>query len=362
MLNFEPHPAELLRETKTADGEQRYCTVPFRFMAMASESLKPCTWLRHYEGKNIVSTNNLTESPSEIWRGPAFDNVRRAIKDGSYHHCHLEFCPQYKGEKKYFFTLPELEEKFPDIAKYIRHQDHSHYEVPPEEINIGYDTHCNLDCPYCNRKLLPRLSPAQKNQFRESIYEFSSCLKEIFLAGMGDPFATKHYIDFLQTLDVDRFSRLERIVIQTNALMWNEDSWSRIPEGARSKIRGAIVSIDGASKEVFEKNRVKGRFDVFLKNMEFIGGLRKSGHLHLLQFTYVYQANNFFEMLSMLELARKYSVDRIVFCRISDWNMNPVEFAKTDVGNPSHPLHRDLLKHIALVRENIGNLEVVITQ
>src|SRR5438552_12476834 len=43
---YPPHPPELLADTVTADGRRRYCTYPFRLFGIASDILKPCTWLR----------------------------------------------------------------------------------------------------------------------------------------------------------------------------------------------------------------------------------------------------------------------------------------------------------------------------
>ena len=78
------------------------------------------------------------------------------------------------------------------------------------------------------------------------------------------------------------------------------------------------VSIDGASAETYEKLRLGGKWDKILEGLECMATLKmKYGYSFILHM--VVQQENWHEMEKMLELGRKYDVDRIYFNKIEDW-------------------------------------------
>jgi hypothetical protein len=338
------HPAELLKDTVTPDGQRRYCTYPFRLFGIASDILKPCTWLRQVAGVNVLPVQGSGAALQDIWRSQIFDNVRRSIARGDYQHCNLEFCPEYKGEQKYFFTLEQLRTAYPAIADYVSGKTHV-YMGGPELVNIAYDTGCNLSCPSCNRQQLPKLPRPQVAGFTDSLNQFADDVQYLFLAGMGDPFGTPHYYDWLCNVDVKRFKQLKGILLNTNGIMWNERTWNAIPAATRAMIESAVISIDGASPETFEVNRYPAKWSELTANLQFIASLRRRGELKVLRAYFVYQANNYHEMPSMVELCRQHAFDLVFFARIANWRSIPqAQYDALDVVNPRHGSHQDYLR------------------
>jgi MoaA/NifB/PqqE/SkfB family radical SAM enzyme len=219
------------------------------------------------------------------------------------------------------------------------------YTGGPELVNIAYDTGCNLSCPSCNRHILPKLPRAQVAGFATTLDQLSDDIFYIYLAGMGDPFGTPHYYDWLKKVDVSRYKKLREIILNTNGLMWTPQTWSQIPEATRAFVGTAIISIDGASAATYDVNRWPGKWDDLIESVGFISSLRRRGEVKKLRAYYVYQANNFHEMPAMVQFCRDNAFDAVFFARIWNWkNEAQREYDALDVVNPNHPAHQDYLR------------------
>lgn len=347
---IKPHRPGVLEGITNEAGQLTYCTYPFRLLVVGSDLVKPCTWLREVPALSVVAIEELVgegvsdatmRAVSEVWNCDAFNNVRRSIAEGEYLLCNMSNCPEYHGTRDFFMTLPELDERYPAIARFVRGKRES-FGAGPEMINMAYDNRCNLSCPSCSRTELPRHPPDVVEGIGEGLKHIGRDVKTVFLAGMGDPFATDHYIRWLRTLDIGDFPSLEHISLNTNALEFTEDAWGRIPESTRKFLTGVTVSVDGASEATYEKNRFPGKWSVFLDRMKFIAGLRRRGEITYLTLYYVYQVNNFREMPAMVEFARENAADAVFFARIRDWRGWGDDVMDTlDVNRPSHPLHAE---------------------
>jgi len=356
------HPPALLDETRARDGRVRYCTYPFRLYGLSSSELMPCSWLRRIPGESIIAVP--PGRPPDLhaaWFSQEFENVRRSVARGDYRYCQLERCPELKGAQRYFLTLSELDERYPRIARYVRGEA-TRYEAGPEILNIQYDSACNLACPSCSRLQSPRPEPAVLRVFADAIVQLGADLEYLYLAGMGDPFGSPHYYEWLCTVDVGCFPKLREIYLSTNALRWTEEAWRRIPERTRRFIRSVVVSLDGASPETIEANRYPAKYADQMDRLRYVASLRRAGEFQKLRVYFVYQENNFHEMPRMVELCRELGIDSVFFARLSNWNGWPAErFEALDVGHPRHPRHGELLRIAAEVERGADEgLEVVL--
>ena len=76
------------------------------------------------------------------------------------------------------------------------------------------------------------------------------------------------------------------------------------------------ISIDGATKETYEKLRLGGLWEKIIENLQFIKEQKKFPvYLHM-----VVQKDNWHEMGKMLELADQYNFDKVYFNEIENWN------------------------------------------
>jgi hypothetical protein len=295
---------------------------------------------------------------ANTWNSNVFNNVRQAIADGSYFYCDMENCPEYHGEQLFFFTLQELEEKYSEIARFIKGETHV-YEVGPETLNIAYDSRCNLSCPSCNRLSLPKLSPETIERFGEGIKLIGSDISGIFMAGMGDPFGTLHYLNWLQSMNVKDYPKLEQIVFNTNAIKFTKEIWESIPQEVRN-LTGTVVSMDGARKNSFETNRYPAKWDVFQERMKYIKELRDTKQIRHLNIYFVYQTNNFREMPEAVQFAEDHSADSLFFARVRDWNgWGEEKMRAIDVNRPEHPEHHEFMNISRALKSEKTNIIVM---
>jgi len=350
-VHLQPHSAELLQGLYTEGGQRRYCTYPFRLFGLASDILKPCTWLRQVDHVSVIPIESgARQSLEDVWHSETFNNVRRSVVEGEHLFCDLGNCPEYMGEQKYFLTMSEIEKEFPAIARYID-SDRTEYEEGPRVVNVAYDTGCNLTCHSCNRLELPKLDRETVEQFGEALAQLGRDIRYIYFVGMGDPFGTPHYLKWLQTVDITRFEKLECIILNTNAIGWTDQNWLSIPAGTRRLIRTAVISIDGATTESFEANRYPAKFATMLERLEYVSAIRRRGELSCLRAYFVYQVNNFRELPRMVEIARHFGFDELFFARIRNWRGWSDEYlASLDVNRPSHPDHAEFAEIAAKIR------------
>ena len=322
----------LFRENR----EKLYCTIPFRHLILAANGIKCCTWLYELEGWNYVPAWKYKDL-ANIWNDTTMQRVRRSIRDGSYSQCDLAHCPEVRGARRYMMPLREIREKFPAIADFLEGKT-DQYETVPDFVNIGNDSTCNLNCPSCCRHDLPQSDRNDKYGQLNSLNVFGTGLKTIFLSGMGEPFFSPVYMDWIMKFRKKNFPNLEVISINTNGQLLTRELWEKLPENFKTYVKKITISVDGATRDTYEKNRRGGSFEILLKNMNMLKELRERNCICHLRLYYVYQLNNYKEMPELIRLARRFSFDTVFFARISNWgSFHERIYKKIDIGNPQHP-------------------------
>tara|TARA_R110000803_G_scaffold62970_2_gene123438 strand:- start:5 stop:487 length:483 start_codon:yes stop_codon:yes gene_type:complete len=105
--------------------------------------------------------------------------------------------------------------------------------------------------------------------------------------------------------------------ILTNGLMFKEFH-GKVPY-VINNLQELGVSVDGATKETYEKLRLGGKWDKIIEGLEYMSMLKKEHDFHF-NLHMVVQQENWHEMENMLELGHRYSADRVYFNKIEDWN------------------------------------------
>jgi MoaA/NifB/PqqE/SkfB family radical SAM enzyme len=78
------------------------------------------------------------------------------------------------------------------------------------------------------------------------------------------------------------------------------------------------VSIDGASKETYEKLRLGGSWEKINQNLKCISELRKKHNFRFI-LHFVVQRGNYHEMEKIVDLGEQYGADRVWLNKIEDW-------------------------------------------
>ena len=263
-----------------------------------------CTaWLPQSIGNLQVKTL------SEIIGSNMHRHLQDSIADGTYRYCNNKQCTYIKTNS---FDAPK------GGIKHLR---------------LAIDDSCNLRCPSCRKGLIFHKEGSAYNlgiRLADRINEWLQTHEgsiQVHIGSDGDPFASHVYRYFMdQTPERDNI----KYSILTNALMFREFH-PRVPYVIRN-LNELGVSIDGASKDTYEKLRLGGRWDKVNENLESIAEAKqKHGFKFILYF--VVQKDNHHEMDDMLALGERYGADRVNFSLIEDWGVLP------DFQSKLPPLH-----------------------
>ena len=259
--------------------------------------------------------------------------LQDSIADGSYRYCNNKQCSYLLAKE-----TQELHFKKKLPIKQIKN------------IRLAIDDSCNLSCPSCRTHQIFERNKSQlrkRYQLADKIVEYvksKSHSINIHVGSDGDPFASLIYRYFVK--NIKNLSNI-KFTIQTNGLLVKK-MYQRHAE-MFEKLDVLNISIDGATKTTYELLRRGGSYEKIIENLEFVKQLDKkfTVRLHM-----VVQKENFKEIFDMIELAKKYNVDRVIFNRIENWNTIQ-NFSQHDIFSKDHTENKELetiIEKIMLVR------------
>jgi MoaA/NifB/PqqE/SkfB family radical SAM enzyme len=189
-----------------------------------------------------------------------------------------------------------------------------------QHLRLAIDDSCNLRCPSCRKGLIFYKEGSQykkrirlADKINDWLHTYNHPI-QVHIGSDGDPFAShvyRHFMEHTPVRDNIKYS------ILTNGLMF-KDFHPQVPHIIEN-LTELGVSIDGATKETYEKLRLGGKWDSINRNLECIAELKKKHNfrfgLHM-----VVQKDNWQEIPAMIELGERLGVDEIYFNKIQDWN------------------------------------------
>lgn len=281
------------------------------------------------------SIGNLRVQPlSDIIGSNMHRHLQDSIEDGTYRYCNQHQCSYIKDG-----SWPT----------------HRPYDI--QNLRLAIDDSCNLKCPSCRNELIFHKSGSKFDlgiQLADRINQWLDTFRErimVHIGSDGDPFASHVYRHFMKhTPRKDNIS----YSILTNGLMFKEFH-TQVPYVINNlKVLG--VSMDGASKETYERLRLGGKWEKILEGLECMAKeKRKHGFTFIIHF--VVQKDNYREMGAMVDLAERHGADRVWFSRIQDWSTDG-DFKARNIFDPAHSQHQDYRQHLKeLVARNSDLLE-----
>jgi len=205
--------------------------------------------------------------------------------------------------------------------------------MPLVSVGIEPTNHCNLNCPFClvgQQSLKGSLDHNSLNRpmgFMD--LELFNCIirnvvglgvKSVLLHFQGEPLLHRDFFEMV------RISKHYGLVVRvfTNGLLLNEDKCKKLIEAGLDEI---MFSIDGATEETYQLNRVGGNFDKAYENMRDLALLsRQNGSKMRISWQFIAMRNNEHEISMAEELAKKADVKFVVksFAE-TDENRAPVD-------------------------------------
>lgn len=322
---------------------QFVCPAPFeRFDIGPDGQVLVCCghWLPTHIG------NFMTQPVHDVLNSPIAHAIRQSITDGSYKYCnHLECMPMNQD------ALPRRDElhHHPRAQKAL--SENSFQLEGIDQLMFAFDQSCNLSCPSCRAHVITeKLSNSidKARAVEEKLLPLLPSVRILHINPAGELFASKPSRRLLELIDDERCPNLKLDII-SNGTLFSREEWNKFP-GIHNKVRSVRISIDAACKETFEKLRRLGKYDVFLKNMQFLRELRVGGTLPELKFSFTYQLGNFGEMKAFVAFGDEMCADFVIFERLQNIAFAHEEYRQKAVHHPEHPLYWEF---IAVVKDPV---------
>ena len=267
------------------------------------------------------------KSLGDIIGSAMHQHLQSSIDDGTYRYCNEHQCSYIKSGAV-LHGQPER----------IQH------------LRLAIDDSCNLRCPSCRKGLIfhkegsaYELGLRLADRVNDWLHSYEHPL-QVHIGSDGDPFASHVYRHFMEK--TPRRDNIKYSIL-TNALMFKEFA-PRVPY-VISNLNDLGVSIDGASRDTYERLRLGGKWDKITENLEYISQ-QKIEHGFRFTLHYVVQKDNYHEMQDIVRLGEKHNVDRVWFSRIQDWN-TWADFGEQNIFDPEHPQHEDYRENLARLVE-----------
>lgn len=232
----------------------------------------------------------------EIIGSAMHQHLQSSIADGTYRYCNEHQCSYIKSGAVLHGQ--------PDRIQHLR---------------LAIDDSCNLRCPSCRRGMIFHKEGSAYNlgikladKINDWLWEYKHPI-QVHIGSDGDPFASHVYRHFMS--QTPRTNNITYSIL-TNGLMFKEFH-NHVPK-VIANLKELGVSIDGASKETYEKLRLGGKWEKILEGLECIAEQKqKHGFRFILHF--VVQKDNYHEMEKIIDLGEQYGADRVWLNKIEDW-------------------------------------------
>lgn len=322
-----------------ANAGDRFCPHPFEnFEIYKDGSVFPCNCTQ----VPFPIGNAHTQTKEEIWQSPVAKAIRASILDGSFRFCSPMTCWQR-------FNLPKKSEQPEKWAELQRIGVEG--VQPPKHLNLSYDLSCNLSCPSCRNAPIMAAQPEREKLERVRDRIVLPLLADpraesVYITGSGDAFGSPHFRTVLKELCDPKYGHVE-ITLGTNGQLITPRLWEEFAP-LHARFRDITISIDGATPETYERLRRGSTWEKLLRTMGILEAARRAGVIRRVMVNMVVQEQNFREMRELIALCRGWAVDGIRFYRIRQWgNVVPGAFMASDVANPLHPRHPELMAELA---------------
>jgi pyrroloquinoline quinone biosynthesis protein E len=174
----------------------------------------------------------------------------------------------------------------------------------PCRIDVEPTINCNLACIMCQRTYWKRKSPDMKFAAFTQIYDSFPKIEKIKIQGVGEPLLNPDIYEMI------RFSKEHgsHVTTYTNGSLFHlRDNAARLLGSGIDLIK---ISIDGGSKETYEKIRINGDFEQLISNILLISKLRK-GATPRVELWMVGLPHNLHEIRKVIDICAMAEIDTL---------------------------------------------------
>lgn len=275
------------------------------------------------------------ETIEEVYSGNSAKTIQDTIINGTYEFCDTKHCPVTNEN----CSTPHI-------------VGQSYF------IEIGVDDSCNLACPSCRRNIIFHEANEIFNQRLKWVDRIEQWIERspqknflLSIGSDGEPFASPLYLNLMK----NRFI-FDNVTynIRTNGTLLKRHikSLHLLP-----KLRLMEISIDAASKDVYENVRRPGKWNNLQENIDYLLEVRKSYNFNL-SATFVIQKANIDDILNFIDWCNHRNIWPN-FTLLQNWSSFD-NFEEQCVHRPQDALHSkflNIIKNPIFQKLNIGWLQ-----
>lgn len=211
----------------------------------------------------------------------------------------------------------------------------------PFWVMIEPTSHCNLKCTMCPRTMPGAVHGNMSFDQYKNIFDQFKHATHLRIQGLGEPFLNKDIFRMIEYTK-DRGVMTE---LYSNGTFITDELAQKIFNSGLNEIR---FSLDGATKETYEKIRINANFEKVLSNIKNFVNLRnKIKHPIKVKIAVVAMIENYNELSKFVDIALDLGVDGI--------GIQMIQY-KFEIGNSNH----EQLEAISKYKESIkGELDGV---
>lgn len=292
-------PSKLLKKVMlTEPVDQPDCEIPFREMQTNVDGrlYGCCPGWTEFEFGNVKQ-----DTPEKVWKSIYAKIFRLSIINRTFCFCKVTNCPRLRKDAK----VIDCNERFTHVT-----------EEAPVNIYPALDNTCNLYCASCRKKI----EFAQGRDIEEGMYYVDRLINSgwfrensrLQLSAAGEVFAGVINQRLLYGLP----EKCD-VWIVSNGCLFTPDKFEKV----RNKFNKITVniSVDAASREIYEIVRRGGNWEKLLENLRYLGKQRGNGAIARLYVNFTVQKDNYMDLPEFVKLAKRINVDAAIIKPIYNW-------------------------------------------
>jgi len=200
----------------------------------------------------------------------------------------------------------------------------------PIKMDVENVSRCNFRCTMCQVSgwgpTYQRARDMTLDEFKDLVDE-NYGLIELKLQGMGEPLLGRDvYFDMI------RYARSKQIWVRTTnngSLLHFQDNYKKLIDSGINEVQ---ISIDGTTKETFEKIRVGSNFDLVVKNCKLINDYCDEKGILRTRMATVLQRDNVDEFEDFVTLGAELGFKRLsITISLSEWGQDSWSKANREI-------------------------------
>lgn len=187
----------------------------------------------------------------------------------------------------------------------------------PTALQVEVTTACNLRCTMCEHTYMQKVGGHLGLDEFKKLIDLNPNVQTLNLTGIGEALMNPVFLEMVE------YAKNKGIYVwfSDNFTLMTEKSVKRIID---SGVDFVVLSLDGATKETFEKIRVGARFEQVIENTKRFIRLRDEAgkKTPLVGINCVVTKENYTELEKLVQLSYELKIDRLMFMTIFVSNNN----------------------------------------